>query len=92
MTTDPLSQDKLDREVRKLALRAHLEARQHDDLKSDLAQHVRPSEGPFNPGERIFVWEKDHSKVADTGKWTRGKVLAQAGAMVTAETLQGVTR
>jgi len=54
-----LSQDKLDRDVRKLALKAHLEARQHDDLKNDLAQHVRPSEGPFNPGERVFVWEKD---------------------------------
>ena len=66
LTIDPLSQDKLDREVRKLALRAHLEARQHDDLMSDLAQHVRPSEGPFNPGERVFVWEKDHSKVSDT--------------------------
>ena len=28
LTTDPLRQDKLDREVRKLALKAHIEARQ----------------------------------------------------------------
>ena len=57
LTTDPLREDKLDRQVRKLALRAHLEARQQDDLKRDLAQHIRPSEGPFEPGERVFVWE-----------------------------------
>jgi hypothetical protein len=54
LTTDPLREDKLDRIVRKLALKAHLEARQAEDLRQDLARHVRPSEGPYVPGDRVF--------------------------------------
>jgi hypothetical protein len=71
LTTDPLTKDKLDREIRKLALKTHLQARQQEDLRQDLARNVRPSDGPFSPSERVFFWEKDESKFKDSGRWTR---------------------
>ena len=52
-TADPLRGDKVDREVRKLALRAHVESRQHDDPTKDLAQNVRPSEGPSEANQSV---------------------------------------
>ena len=38
LTTDPLTTDKIDRLVRKLALQSHIEARQAEDLRLDLAK------------------------------------------------------
>ena len=52
----------LERVCRKLALRAHLEARQADDIRNDLARSVKPSEGPFTIGERVFYWDLDKAK------------------------------
>jgi hypothetical protein len=92
LTTDPLTTDKLDRVVRKLALKAHLEARQAEDLRLDLSRNVRPSDGPFSEGDRVFFFDKDPSKIKDTGRWVRGKVLVQTGAMVTIETTTGVVK
>ena len=90
LTTDPLETDRRDQLVKKLALKSHLEARQQEDLRNDLARNVRPSEGPFEPGTRNFYWEKDHSKIKDTGKWNRGRVVIQKGPMVTIEGVQGM--
>ena len=44
--------EKLDLDIRQLALKSHIEARQKEDLRHDLAMRVRPSEGPFQPGEK----------------------------------------
>ena len=90
LTTDPLTQDKIDRKVRKLALQSHLEARQAEDLRLDLAKNVRPSDGPFQPGDRVFFWDKDLSKIKDQGRWIRGKVVSHTRSMVTLESLNGV--
>ena len=43
-------------ELKKLALRAHLEARQSADLRRDLARRIHPSDGPYALGDRAFVW------------------------------------
>ena len=92
LTTDPLTQDKLDRVVRKLALKSHLEARQAEDLRLDLARNVRPSDGPFNPGDRVFFWDKDSSKIQDVGRWIRGKVISHTKSMVTIESANNIHR
>ena len=78
--------------VQKLALQSHIAARQAEDLRQDLARKIKPSEGPFLPGTRVFYWDKDISKVKDTGKWIKGRVLGQVGPMVTIETQGGVVR
>ena len=40
--------------LQRLALKAHIEAQQPQDLRRDIASRLRPSEGPFSAGERVF--------------------------------------
>jgi hypothetical protein len=63
LTTDPLPPDLTTRELRRLAMQSHLKARQADDLRHDLASRILPSEGPFAPGQHVFYWDKDASKI-----------------------------
>ena len=97
MNPEQLSQDMPESEktnisLRKIALKSHIEARQLEDLRHDLALRVRPSEGPFKPGERVFVWVNDHGKIKDKASWVSAKVLSQQGPMVTAETHKSVIK
>ena len=69
-------------ELRKLALRAHLEARQSADLRRDLARKVLPSDGPYAHGDRVFVWIDDKAKYKAVGRWARARVISQNGAIV----------
>ena len=78
----PSAEDRRDTVLKKLALQSHLEARQLEDVKRDLAQRVKKSDGPFTTGERVFVWIQDPSRKKDLGKWLRGRVLSQTGPMV----------
>ena len=52
------------------------------DLRKDLARRAMPSDGPYSPGDKVFVWMKDESKKKSEGIWVRGKVVSQEGAMV----------
>ena len=61
--TDPTEQQKLSTVVQEEALKAHLEARQRMDIRRDLAQKLRPSDGPFHPGQSIWYWDRDLSKI-----------------------------
>ena len=78
-------------ELRKLALKAHLEARQSADLRRDLARRVLPSDGPYAHGDRVFVWIDDKAKYKAVGRWARARVISQNGAIVT-ETEKAVLR
>ena len=49
----PTSVEKLQR----MALQRHLEARQASDLRRDIAQNLRPSQGVFSPGQRVWYYE-----------------------------------
>ena len=79
-------------ELRKLALKAHLEARQSADLRRDLARRVLPSDGPYAHGDRVFVWIDDKAKYKAVGRWARARVISQSGATVTVETDKAVLR
>ena len=81
----------MERICRRLALKAHLEARQAEDLRSDLARNVKPSDGPYAAGDHIFYWDLDKAKFSK-GSWKRGRVLATDGPMVTVEHEGGVQR
>ena len=61
-------------ELRKLALKAHLEVRQSADLRRDLARRVLPSDGPYAHGDRVFVWIDDKAKYKAVGRWARARV------------------
>ena len=45
--------EKLNNLIRDEAIKAHLEARQRTDIRRDLAQKLRPSDGPFEPDQRV---------------------------------------
>ena len=68
-----LSRDATLSELKKLALRAHLEARQSADLRGDLARRVLP---PYAHGERVFVCIDDKTQYKAVGRWTRARVLS----------------
>ena len=78
--------------LQRLALRAHQEARQSADLRHDMARRTMPSDGPYKQGDEVFYWHQDSSKFKDKGKWIRGKVLSQEGAMVHIHTDKAVVR
>ena len=86
MTTRGGRSQQRDVEVQKLAMRAHHHVRQLKDLQRDIAQNLRPSDGPFRQGDKIFWWNKDTSKLKTTGVWTRGTVVSQKGPIVSIDT------
>ena len=90
LTESPLVEDRQDTELKRLAMQAHLKARQEDDLRKDLGQRVKPSDGPFQAGERVFVHVLDPSRPKrHSGQWHKGRVLGQNGPMVSVELADG---
>ena len=70
-------------------LKAHQEARQAADLRHDMAKRTLPPDGPYNPGDKVFVWTSPvnansiaSSKAWKKERWVRGTVISQEGAMV----------
>ena len=78
--------------LQRLALRAHQEARQAADLRHDMARRTMPSDGPYKHGDDVFYRHQDSSKFKEKGRWIRGKVLSQEGAMVHIHTDKAVIR
>ena len=90
LTSEPPEEDVSTLALQRLALRAHQEARQAADLRHDMARRTMPSDGPYKQGDEVFYWHQDSSKFK--GKWIRGKVLSQEGAMVHLHTNKAVIR
>jgi len=66
---------KRDREVKKLAIQAHQEARQREDIRRDLAQRIRSHSGPYQPGEGVWYWDRDQNKIRG-GEWRKAKIVS----------------
>ena len=92
LSANAAAQDRTNLELQRVALRAHQEARQAQDLRADLARRTMPSDGPYFQGEKVFIWTQDSSKFKDKGRWVRATVLGQEGAMVQANTGKSVVR
>ena len=92
LTSEPPEEDVSTLALQRLALKAHQEARQAADLRHDMARRTMPSDGPYKQGDEVFYWHQDSSKFKDKGKWIRGKVLSQEGAMVHLHTNKAVIR
>ena len=54
LTLEGLPEDRTATQLRTIAMKAHLEARQSADLKKDLARRVMPSDGPYTKGEKVL--------------------------------------
>ena len=92
LSANPPEEDRTTLDLQRIAMRAHQEARQSFDLRKDLARRVMPSDGPYQKGDRVFVWHKDESKKKSEGVWVRGTVISQEGAMVLVEVHRSVLR
>ena len=92
LTSEPSEEDISTLALQRLALRAHQEARQAPDLRHDVARRTMPSDRPYKQGDEVFYWHQDSSKFKDKGRWIRGKVLSQEGAMVHLHTNKAVIR
>ena len=92
LSANPPEEDRTTLDLQRIAMRAHQEARQSIDLRKDLARRVMPSGGPYQKGDRVFVWHKDESKKKSEGVWVRGTVISQEGAMVLVEVHRSVLR
>ena len=76
VTTDVPPGETRERLLKRLAMQAHLEARQLKDLQTDIARNLKCSKGPFSIGDRVFFWKKDKSKIKDQGEWVRGRITS----------------
>ena len=67
-------------------MRKFLEAKQSDDLRRDIASKLQLSDGPFFPGDKVYYWTEDKSKIKSDGshggKWIKGKLVSVDGSMV----------
>ncbi len=73
---EPSEKEKLDTVLRDEAMKAHLEARQRTDLRRDLVQRLRPSDGPFELGQSVWYWDRDMSKLRG-GEWIRTRIVGE---------------
>ena len=92
LSANPSDEERTSLELQRIAMRAHQEARQSLDRRKDLAPRVMPSDGPYQKGDRVFVWHKDESKKKSGGVWVRGIVVSQESAMVLVEVHRAVLR
>ena len=81
-------------------MRAHQEARQSADLRHDIAKRTLPSDGPYKPGDKDFVWSAPvnakmiafKSKAWKKERWIRGTIISQEGSMVNVHVDNAVMR
>ena len=100
LSVEPLAEDRTQQELQRLALKAHQEARQSADLRHDMAQRTMPSDGPYKPGDKVFVWSAPvnvgampiKSKAFKNERWIRGTVISQEGSMVNVHVDNAVMR
>ena len=98
LSVEPLAEDRTQQELQRLALKAHQEARQAADLRHDMAKRTMTSDGPYKPGEKVFVWSAPanansiSSKALRKEKWIRGTVISQEGSMVNVDVENAVLR
>ena len=53
LQTEVSRDERLDKTLQELAMKAHIGARQREDLRRDLAARLQPLHGPFHPGQGL---------------------------------------
>ena len=62
----------MEQTLQKMANKYYLEARQRADLRRDIAARLLPTAGPDSPGDRVYYWQVDKSKIkhgVTSGRW-----------------------
>ena len=98
LSVEPLAEDRTQQELQRLALKTHQEARGAADLRHDMAKRTMPWDGPYKPGDKVFVWSApaNANSVASNAlrkeTWIRGTVISQEGSMVNVHVDNSVMR
>ena len=80
LSVEPLAEDRTQQELQRLALKTHQEARQAADLRHDMAKRTMPSDGPYKPGGKVFVWSALlMPTLLRKDRWFRGTVISREG-------------
>ena len=88
-TTKDSRAGRVDLLLREKAMKAHLEARQRKDILKDLSPRLKSYQSAFVPGDVVWYWDKDPSKLRD-GVWIRAKVLGAENPPMIDIDLKGV--
>ena len=89
------SLEHMDQTLQNMAMKSYLEARQRADLRRDIVARLIPTEGPYSPGDRVYYWQVDKSKIkhgVTSGRWYKARVLSQDGALCVIDTETTVLR
>ena len=86
LTTEPNKEDKTNEELQRLAMKTHLEVQQREDIRRDLASHLKFVPPNLIPGDRVYYWQTDSSKIKQgkkAGHWVKATIVAVQGPMAT---------
>ena len=86
LTTAKNTQDVKNEELQKIAMKTHIEVQQREDIRRDLAANLKFIPADLVPGEKVYYWQEDHSKIKQgkkSGIWLQAVVQAVKGPMAT---------
>ena len=86
LTTEPNKEDRTNEELQRLAMKTHLEVQQREDIRRDLASHLKFVPPNLVPGDRVYFWQTDSSKIKQgkkSGNWVKATIVAVQGPMAT---------
>ena len=89
LTSTSTKQDFPNEEIQKVAMKTHLEVKQREDIRRDLAERMKFVPPDLRVGEQVLYWEEDPSKIQQgrtSGKWLRVEIIAVKGPMVVINT------
>ena len=93
MTTDRTKEDRMDLELQRIAMRTHIEVQQREDIRRDLAANLKFIPAELIPGEKVYYWSEDPSKIKQGkkgGSWLKVTIIEVHGSMATVNTGTGI--
>ena len=93
LTTGRTKDDITNEELQKISMKTHLEIQQREDIRRDLAANMKFIPADLVPGEKVYYWLEDPSKIKQGkkgGSWLRVTIVEIAGSMATINTGTGI--
>ena len=89
LTSTPTKQDLVNEEIRKKAMRTHLQVQQREDIRRDLAERMKFVPHDHRARESVFYLQEDQSKIQQgwkSGEWLKVEIIAVKGPMTVINT------
>ena len=93
LTAERTKDDTTNEELQRIAMRTHLEVQQREDIRRDLAANMKFVPAELVPGERVYYWKEDPTKIKQGkkgGSWIQVTIVEITGSMATVNTGTGV--